>query len=113
MRAPRSDAVISYSSTQTIGVNLTTPPFLPRHASMSRERDICMASGYAGKLQMVRARALDCDIVASISMSHDAGGGIIPQDALQPPGCFGRSIRHDYHAGMLGITDADAAAVMQ
>ena len=46
-------------------------------------------------------------------MAHDTGGRVVPQNAFDP---FGRSIgavTDDDHAGMLGKTHADAAAVMQ
>src|SRR3954463_9522616 len=46
-------------------------------------------------------------------MAHDAAGGIVPEYALDPTRSVRRPVRDDHHACVLGIADADAAAVME
>ena len=59
------------------------------------------------------ARAFPGDLVTGVGVAHDATGRIIPQDTLDPcrRGCG--TVAADYEAGVLRVTHADAAAVME
>ena len=50
--------------------------------------------------------------VAGVGVAHDAGAGIVGEDALEAAVGFRRAVADDHHPGMLGKADPDAAAVM-
>ena len=64
------------------------------------------------KLQALLARAVNRDRVARIGVAHDARGRIVPEYAFQPARGIICAVCHDHHAGMLGIADANASAMM-
>ena len=51
--------------------------------------------------------------IARVGVAHDAGAGVVPQHALQPPRGIVGAVGDDHHAGMLRIAHADAAAVVE
>ena len=55
---------------------------------------------------------VDRQLVAGIGMAHDARRGIVGQDALQPARRRLGAVGDDDHAGVLRITDPDAAAIV-
>src|SRR5439155_19359782 len=59
------------------------------------------------------AGAFDRGVVARVGVAHDAAGRIIPEHARDPLRRFRRTVGDDHHAGMLGIADTDAAAMVQ
>ena len=46
-------------------------------------------------------------------MAHDAGGRVVPQHPLDPLGRRVAAVGHDHHPGVLRVTHAHAAAVVQ
>ena len=53
------------------------------------------------------------DLVARVGVAHDAGAGVVPQHALEPPRGIVGAVGDDDHSGMLRIAHADAAAVVE
>src|SRR3546814_4690052 len=46
-------------------------------------------------------------------MAHDAGAGVVPQHAGDALVGFLAAVADDHHAGVLAVTHADAAAVVE
>src|ERR1700694_4157508 len=70
------------------------------------------SAGQEGQVEVLRAGTLDRALVAGVRVPHDAAGRIVPQHALDAARGGGRAVAHDDHGGVLRVTDADAAAVM-
>ena len=51
--------------------------------------------------------------IARVGVAHDAGAGVVPQHALEPPRGIVGAVGDDHHAGVLRIAHADAAAVVE
>ena len=62
-----------------------------RHGRPAPQGGRAASSGEARQVEAVLAGAVDRDLVAGIGVAHDAGGGIVPQHALDagapPPAC--------------------------
>src|SRR5450759_912423 len=58
------------------------------------------------------SRYVDRAVVARISVPHDAGAGVVRQDAFQLSSCVIRSVVDDPRSLVDGPADADPAAVM-
>src|SRR5262249_50256661 len=65
------------------------------------------------QIEPVGVGALDRGVIAGIGMTHDAARRVVPQDTFEAARGFLRSVGDDHHAGMLGVADADAAAMVQ
>ena len=52
-------------------------------------------------------------VIAGVGVAHDAGGGVVPQDAFEAARGIVGAVGDDHHAAMLRIAHADAAAMVE
>src|SRR5258705_9092890 len=65
------------------------------------------------QIQPLFARAVNRDVVAGVRVAHDAGAGVVPEDAFEAAGCIVGTVGGNHHTGMLRIAQANPAAMMQ
>lgn len=84
----------------------------PRRAPISSAGLLRRLDGQRWQLQTFVSCTGYCRLVTSIGVTHDARGGIVPQDALDAPRRLGCTVANDDYAGVLRITHPDTAAMM-
>ena len=55
-------------------------------------------SGEHRQVQALLPRAIDGDLIPRIRMPHDAGGGVVPEDAFEAAGGIVGAVGDDHHA---------------
>src|SRR5687768_7077546 len=74
---------------------------------------LATALGEHWQIETLLLRAGNRLLITRIRMAHDAGGGVVPEDALEATCRLVGAVGDDDHAGVLRIAHADPAAVME